>query len=231
MPPCLTLSIIRYISRVKWSTPGKGVVPFPTPHSYRKGNLWVTLDYSCQLTTYKLFVYPQFKCQTILFDPLIEPYQVLLLRVRVDQKGIATKGHSAFLKAQDWSLTIRLFSVISGHSLEKRVLFFCRDTVEVLISVFANGQVDQGSIPGWVIPKTQKMVLDATLLNTQHCEDHESTRCAGANNVILPPENVNRMMGLWIRFTPTVFMSPLLTISILETFLASQEFSGSRVIR
>ena len=25
-----------------------------------------------------------------------------------------------------------------------------------------------GSIPGWVIPKTQKMVLDASLLNTQH---------------------------------------------------------------
>ena len=62
-------------------------------------------------------------------------------------------------------------------------------------------------------------------------EDHESTRRAGANNVILPPENVNRMMGLWIRFTPTVFISPLLTISFLETFLASQEFSGPRVIR
>ena len=27
---------------------------------------------------------------------------------------------------------------------------------------------NQGSIPGRVIPKTQKMVLDATLLNTQH---------------------------------------------------------------
>ena len=27
---------------------------------------------------------------------------------------------------------------------------------------------DLGSIPGRVIPKTQKMVLDATLLNTQH---------------------------------------------------------------
>ena len=24
------------------------------------------------------------------------------------------------------------------------------------------------SIPGWVIPKTQKMVLDTSLLNTQH---------------------------------------------------------------
>ena len=34
--------------------------------------------------------------------------------------------------------------------------------------VFANGLGDQVSIPGQVIPKTQKMVLDATLLNTQH---------------------------------------------------------------
>ena len=34
--------------------------------------------------------------------------------------------------------------------------------------VFANGSGDQGSIPGWVIPKTQKIVLDAALLNTRH---------------------------------------------------------------
>ena len=34
--------------------------------------------------------------------------------------------------------------------------------------VFANGPGDQGSIPGRIIPKTQKMVLDAALLNTQH---------------------------------------------------------------
>ena len=31
MPPCLTLSIIRYGSRVKWSNRGKGVAPSPTP--------------------------------------------------------------------------------------------------------------------------------------------------------------------------------------------------------
>ena len=51
MPPCLTLSIIRYESRVKWSNPGKGVAPFPTPwcRSYRKGCLRVTLDYGRQL--------------------------------------------------------------------------------------------------------------------------------------------------------------------------------------
>ena len=51
IPPCLTLSYIRYISRVKWSNPGKGVAPSPTPRcsSYRKGGLWVALDYSHQL--------------------------------------------------------------------------------------------------------------------------------------------------------------------------------------
>ena len=34
--------------------------------------------------------------------------------------------------------------------------------------MFTNGLGGQGLIPGRVIPKTQKMVLDAALLNTQH---------------------------------------------------------------
>ena len=34
--------------------------------------------------------------------------------------------------------------------------------------VFTNGPGDRGSIPGRIIPKTQKMVLDAYLLNTHH---------------------------------------------------------------
>ena len=34
--------------------------------------------------------------------------------------------------------------------------------------VFANGLGDQGSIPGQVIPKTQKMVLDASFLSIQY---------------------------------------------------------------
>ena len=33
--------------------------------------------------------------------------------------------------------------------------------------VFANSSGDLGSIPGRVLPKTQKMVLDSTLLNSQ----------------------------------------------------------------
>ena len=39
--------------------------------------------------------------------------------------------------------------------------------IGLMIWVFANGPGEQGSIPAWVILKTQKMVLDATLVSTQ----------------------------------------------------------------
>ena len=91
IPPCLTLSIIRYGSRIKWSNPGKRVAPSPTPwcSSYQKGSLWVILDYGCQFyyftyshtvkwlqvlrfsTYYSIklqsFVYTQLNDQTVLF--------------------------------------------------------------------------------------------------------------------------------------------------------------------
>ena len=40
--------------------------------------------------------------------------------------------------------------------------------IGIMIREFANGPGDRGLIPGRVIPKTQKMVPDASLLNTQH---------------------------------------------------------------
>ena len=45
IPPCLTLSIIRYGSRVKWSNPGNGITPSPIPQcgNYWKGSLRVTI--------------------------------------------------------------------------------------------------------------------------------------------------------------------------------------------
>ena len=54
MPPCLTLSNIRYVSRVKLCNPEKGVASSPTPQSssYWKGSLQVSLDYGRQLYYY-----------------------------------------------------------------------------------------------------------------------------------------------------------------------------------
>ena len=41
-------------------------------------------------------------------------------------------------------------------------------TIGLVGRMFANGLWDRGSISGQVIPKTQKLVHDATLLNTKH---------------------------------------------------------------
>ena len=38
----------------------------------------------------------------------------------------------------------------------------------IFIALFALGMEDRGSIPGRIIPKTQKMVLDTALLNSKH---------------------------------------------------------------
>ena len=40
--------------------------------------------------------------------------------------------------------------------------------IHLMGRVFANGPGDRGSIPGRVIPKTQKIVLDVALPSTQH---------------------------------------------------------------
>ena len=48
------------------------------------------------------------------------------------------------------------------------IIAILNQAIGLMSRVFANGPDDQGSIPGRVIPKTQKMVLDSALLNTQH---------------------------------------------------------------
>ena len=57
---------------------------------------------------------------------------------------------------------------ISFCSLISLYIYIYRPDIGLAVRVFANGPGDLGSIPGRVIPKTQKMVLDASLLNTQH---------------------------------------------------------------
>ena len=54
--------------------------------------------------------------------------------------------------------------------LISRISIVCRGMLDIgiMVRVFANGPRDMDSIPARVLPKTQKMVLDATLLNTQH---------------------------------------------------------------
>ena len=91
--------------------------------------------------------------------------------------------HSFFQFLSKVEVLILLFTFFQFYSVVSRdskvdyfasSLFFCwlllsldRD-IGPAVRVFANGPGDLGSIPGRVIPKTLKMELDTTLLNTQH---------------------------------------------------------------
>ena len=55
----------------------------------------------------------------------------------------------------------------SSYSLNT-ILLTINWTIELMGRVFANSPGDWDSIPGLVTLKTQKSVLDAALLNTQH---------------------------------------------------------------
>ena len=66
----------------------------------------------------------------------------------------------------------------------KTEIFHCFPWFHWLIGpvgrVFANSPRDLGSIPGCVIPKTSKMVLDTSLLNTQQykvCIKDKAEQC------------------------------------------------------
>ena len=117
---------------------------------------------------------------------------MLPICVREDLGAKALKGYSAFHRTlallephhqivkchkQDtlweWTCYREAVSVFYSPSwLSKWEIFFFFRCVLHLIGlvgrVFTNGLGDRGSIPGRVIPKTLKMVLDSSLLNIQH---------------------------------------------------------------
>ena len=79
--------------------------------------------------------------------------------------------------------------------------------------MFTNGLGDQGSILGWVIPKTQKMVLDATLLNTQHYKEWIKGKGVNPGKESRPPLH----LGV-VAIKKGVFRSPLTKVANL-TFI------------
>ena len=64
---------------------------------------------------------------------------------------------------------------------------FVLSYIGLAVRVFANGPGDLGSIPGRVIPKTQKMVLDASLLNTQHYKVRIKGKVEQSREGVAPP--------------------------------------------
>ena len=75
-----------------------------------------------------------------------------------------TWSHLTVCKTNELRLVSKCYqqNVITNH-----IYFIIIINIIIMSRVFANGPGDRGSIPGRVIPKTFKMVLDTSLLNTQ----------------------------------------------------------------
>ena len=56
-----------------------------------------------------------------------------------------------------------------------------------MVRVFDNGPEDLSSISGRVIPKSQKIVLDATLLSTQHYKVRIKVKWSNPEKGVAPP--------------------------------------------
>ena len=104
--PCLTLSDIRYVSRVKWSNQGKGV-------AIEKGALWSPSTTVANLTY--LFLIKCFKhvhiLSSFLEDILIRTQQVITLQIKVDLGVMITKWYS--ILAGDSELEFQHFGCLN----------------------------------------------------------------------------------------------------------------------
>ena len=66
------------------------------------------------------------------------------------------------------TLFLAILEMMIRVSCDKKQLWLRWSIIDLEGRVFANGPGDRGSISGRVISKTLKMVLDISLLNTQH---------------------------------------------------------------
>ena len=115
-----------------------------------------------------------------------------------------------------------------------------------MVRVFANGPGDLDSISGRVITKTQKMVLDASLLNTQHYmvrikgKVEQSKEMSSTLPYTLMKELLTREPSghPWLRsptllclmsiFIPFEFFTPMLIECFLQSLLVSRTFLSIR---
>ena len=97
-----------------------------------------------------------------------------------------------FISAYNWRIVI-----IHSHSCCQRSFKFSYYSIITLCNrVFFNRPGDRGSIPGRVIQKTQKMVLDAALLNTQHYKISIKGKWSNPENGVAPSPSA-RCKSYW----------------------------------
>ena len=133
--PCLTLSIIRYVSRVKWSNPGKGVAPSPT-FQWRElsgsHRLWspTLLNYIYELAVlWALYLDLAKNYRGITLTSIAAKIYNALLRNRIEPKidNILRKNQNGFRRNRSTTsqiLTIRrILEGVQAKNLQATLLF------------------------------------------------------------------------------------------------------------
>ena len=90
--------------------------------------------------------------------------------IQIEYKNLLLHEDTVFQKefSNKFIMKLKLYlKLLKNREIFIYLYIFIPD-IGLAVRGFANGPGDLGSIPGRVIPKTQKMVLDASLLNTQH---------------------------------------------------------------
>ena len=72
------------------------------------------------------------------------------------------------------------------------VIWYIKWPIGIMVTVFTIGAEDEVSILGQVIPKTQKMVLDASLVNTQHYKVWVKGKWSNSRKGVLPTSHSSR---------------------------------------
>ena len=125
MPPCLTLSSIRYGSRVKWSNPGKGVAPSPTPWCSKLSKREPSGHPRLWSPTFYLYIYISFTPLQILLCVTSFSFSMLLnLIFYIKIKFIILTPFSSFnevvprgvmVKAMDYRIVVSEFKLQSRY--------------------------------------------------------------------------------------------------------------------
>ena len=94
--------------------------------------------------------------------------------------------------------------------------------------MFTNGPGDRGSIPGRVIPKTLKMLLDTSLLNTQQYKVLSRVKWSNPGKGVVPPLHPRvitiEKVAFWLPSTTVANFTLLLSLEFFTSALADGFF-------
>ena len=94
-------------------------------------------------------------------------------------------------------------SLYYTYAYKTKIYNFLHICIGIMVRVFTNGPKNKSSIPGWVLPKTQKMTLDFSILNTQYYKVR--IKCQWKNP------------GKWVASSPTPRCSSYGIVSIRDS--------------